>query len=105
MSVIPVCRIASAESLLKTSVFFLPVNTAISKALIVKEGARVMSLTDGTSKMSKSDPVEGSRINLTDSPDVITRKVRILLDDCVLRVFVVCTVWTGIPVAMCPCLK
>lgn len=46
------------------------------QALIVKEGARVMSLTDGTSKMSKSDPVEGSRINLTDSPDVITKKLR-----------------------------
>lgn len=42
----------------------------------MKEGARVMSLTDGTSKMSKSDPVEGSRINLTDSPDVIRKKVR-----------------------------
>lgn len=41
----------------------------------MKEGARVMSLTDGTSKMSKSDPVEGSRINLTDSPDVIAKKV------------------------------
>ena len=35
-----------------------------------------MSLTDGSSKMSKSDPVEGSRINLTDPPDVINRKVR-----------------------------
>eukprot|EP00904_Undaria_pinnatifida_P006632 jgi/Undpi1/3099/HiC_scaffold_15.g06473.m1 len=46
------------------------------QALIVKDGARVMSLTDGTSKMSKSDPVEGSRINLTDSPDVITKKLR-----------------------------
>lgn len=34
----------------------------------------MMSLTDGTSKMSKSDPVEGSRINLTDSPDVIAKK-------------------------------
>ena len=33
-------------------------------ALIVKEGARVMSLLDGTSKMSKSDPADGSRINL-----------------------------------------
>lgn len=48
------------------------------QALIVKEGARVMSLTDGTFKMSKSDPVEGSRINLTDSPEVITRKVSTL---------------------------
>lgn len=35
-----------------------------------------MSLTDGASKMSKSDPVEGSRINLTDPPDVIARKAR-----------------------------
>lgn len=34
-----------------------------------------MSLTDGTAKMSKSDPVEGSRINLTDPPDVINKKV------------------------------
>lgn len=41
----------------------------------MKEGARIMSLTDGTSKMSKSDPVDGSRINLTDSPDLITKKV------------------------------
>ena len=48
------------------------------QALIVKEGARVMSLTDGTSKMSKSDPVEGSRINLTDPPDVIAKKVSTL---------------------------
>lgn len=35
-----------------------------------------MSLADGASKMSKSDPVEGSRINLTDPPDVIERKAR-----------------------------
>ena len=44
-------------------------------ALIVKEGARVMSLLDGTSKMSKSDPADGSRINLLDPPDVIRKKV------------------------------
>jgi len=37
-----------------------------------------MSLADGTSKMSKSDPVEGSRINLTDSPDIITKKASVL---------------------------
>lgn len=35
-----------------------------------------MSLTDGASKMSKSDPVEGSRVNLTDPPDVIEKKAR-----------------------------
>ncbi len=39
-------------------------------------GARVMSLTDGTKKMSKSEPAEGSRINLLDPPDVIQRKVK-----------------------------
>jgi len=45
------------------------------EALIVKEGARVMSLLDGTSKMSKSDPADGSRINLLDPPDVIRKKI------------------------------
>ncbi|MEB3182470.1 MAG: tryptophan--tRNA ligase [Nostocaceae cyanobacterium] len=44
--------------------------------LIRKEGARVMSLTDGTKKMSKSDPSELSRINLLDSPAEITKKIK-----------------------------
>ncbi len=44
--------------------------------LIRKEGARVMSLTDGTRKMSKSDPSEMSRVNLLDSPDMITKKIK-----------------------------
>lgn len=44
--------------------------------LIMKEGARVMSLTDGTSKMSKSDPAEMSRINLLDSSDLIAKKIK-----------------------------
>src|SRR5919199_1047325 len=44
--------------------------------LIRKEGARVMSLTDGTKKMSKSDPAEGSRINLLDPADVIQKKIK-----------------------------
>jgi tryptophanyl-tRNA synthetase len=38
--------------------------------------ARVMSLRDGTSKMSKSDPSDMSRINLTDSDDLIVQKIR-----------------------------
>ena len=38
--------------------------------------ARVMSLRDGTSKMSKSDPSEASRIHLTDSDDDIAQKIR-----------------------------
>ena len=44
----------------------------------VIEGAatRVMSLRDGTRKMSKSDPSEMSRINLRDDADTIARKIR-----------------------------
>jgi tryptophanyl-tRNA synthetase len=38
--------------------------------------ARVMSLRDGRSKMSKSDPSDMSRINLTDSDDAIAQKIR-----------------------------
>ena len=38
--------------------------------------ARVMSLRDGRSKMSKSDPSDMSRINLTDSDDEIAQKIR-----------------------------
>lgn len=44
--------------------------------LIRKDGARVMSLTDGTKKMSKSDPSELSRINLLDDPDTIAKKIK-----------------------------
>lgn len=38
--------------------------------------ARVMSLRDGTRKMSKSDPSDQSRINLTDDADTIALKIR-----------------------------
>jgi tryptophanyl-tRNA synthetase len=38
--------------------------------------ARIMSLRDGTSKMSKTDPSEMSRIQLTDSNDEIAQKIR-----------------------------
>ena len=38
--------------------------------------ARVMSLRDGSAKMSKSDPSDQSRINLTDSDELIAQKVR-----------------------------
>ena len=44
--------------------------------MIRKDGARVMSLTDGTKKMSKSDSSELSRINLLDPPDVIAKKIK-----------------------------
>ncbi|WP_415409980.1 tryptophan--tRNA ligase [Synechococcus sp. A10-1-5-9] len=48
----------------------------VPQPLILKDGARVMSLTDGRSKMSKSDPNEGSRITLLDPPDQITKKIK-----------------------------
>ncbi|MFS8841854.1 tryptophan--tRNA ligase [Synechococcus sp. W55.2] len=48
----------------------------IPEALIRPEGARVMSLTDGTRKMSKSDPSDFSRIHLLDDPDTIRKKIQ-----------------------------
>ena len=44
--------------------------------IIPRESARIMSLRDGTAKMSKSDPSDMSRINLTDDDDAIMQKVR-----------------------------
>ncbi|WP_409432683.1 tryptophan--tRNA ligase [Litorimonas sp. RW-G-Af-16] len=46
------------------------------KPLIDGPGAKVMSLRDGTKKMSKSDPSDASRINLTDDADAIAKKIR-----------------------------
>ena len=48
----------------------------LPEPIIRQDGARVMSLTDGSSKMSKSDPSELSRINLTDTPAEITKKIK-----------------------------
>ncbi len=44
--------------------------------LVMAETAKVMSLTDGTRKMSKSDPNDGSRINLLDEPDAVRLKLK-----------------------------
>ncbi|WP_068077418.1 tryptophan--tRNA ligase [Novosphingobium lentum] len=44
--------------------------------IIPPEAARIMSLRDGSAKMSKSDPSEMSRINLADDADTIMQKVR-----------------------------
>ena len=44
--------------------------------LIPPESARIMSLRDGTAKMSKSDPSDNSRINLSDTADAIAQKIR-----------------------------
>jgi tryptophanyl-tRNA synthetase len=56
----------------------------VPEPLILSQGARVMSLTDGRSKMSKSDPNEASRITLLDSPELITRKIKRAKTDAVM---------------------
>jgi tryptophanyl-tRNA synthetase len=48
----------------------------LPEPVITGEATRVMSLRDGTKKMSKSDPSDQSRINLTDDADTIALKVR-----------------------------
>ncbi len=48
----------------------------VTEPLIEGIAARVMSLRDGTKKMSKSDPSDMSRINLTDDADTIAQKFR-----------------------------
>jgi tryptophanyl-tRNA synthetase len=51
--------------------FFVP-----PEPFITGPATRVMSLRDGTKKMSKSDPSDLSRLNLTDDAETIARKIR-----------------------------
>jgi tryptophanyl-tRNA synthetase len=53
----------------------------IPDGLVPETAARVMSLTDPTAKMSKSDPNDKSRIDLLDSPDVIRKKIMSAVTD------------------------
>ncbi|GAA2845475.1 tryptophanyl-tRNA synthetase [Aminobacter aminovorans] len=48
----------------------------ITEPIIGGPAARIMSLRDGSKKMSKSDPSDLSRINLTDDADTISKKIR-----------------------------
>ncbi|MEO1473595.1 MAG: tryptophan--tRNA ligase, partial [Pseudomonadota bacterium] len=48
----------------------------LPEPLIEGPGARIMSLKDGTKKMSKSDPSDLSRVNLIDDADAITKKFK-----------------------------
>jgi len=52
--------------------FFFP----LPEPLIQGPGARIMSLRDGSKKMSKSDPSDMSRINLTDDAETIANKLK-----------------------------
>ena len=48
----------------------------LPEPIIPKSAARIMSLRDGSAKMSKSDPSDASRINLTDDADSIMAKIK-----------------------------
>ena len=48
----------------------------LTEPLILGAATRVMSLRDGTAKMSKSDSSDMTRINMTDGPDDIAKKIR-----------------------------
>jgi tryptophanyl-tRNA synthetase len=48
----------------------------LTEPLILGEAARVMNLRDGSRKMSKSDPSDYTRINMTDDADAVAQKIR-----------------------------
>ncbi len=56
--------------------FSVPGFFPLPEPLAQGPGARVMSLRDGSAKMSKSDPSDYARINLTDDADAIAQKIR-----------------------------
>ena len=58
----------------------------LPEPMILGEATRVMSLRDGTKKMSKSDPSEQSRISLIDDADAIALKIRRAKSDSILGV-------------------
>ena len=66
------CRDIAAKFNNDFGVNFFP----ITEPIIEGAGTRVMSLRDGTKKMSKSDPSDQSRINLTDDADTIAKKIK-----------------------------
>ena len=55
---------------------FKPDYFPLPEPMILGEATRVMSLRDGSKKMSKSDPSDMSRINLTDNADEIANKIK-----------------------------
>ncbi|MGO4906903.1 tryptophan--tRNA ligase [Pseudorhodobacter sp. W20_MBD10_FR17] len=66
------CRDIAAKFNNDFGVNFFP----ITEPVIEGAATRVMSLRDGTKKMSKSDPSDQSRINLTDDADMIAKKIK-----------------------------
>lgn len=58
----------------------------VPEPYIPKQGARIMSLQDPSSKMSKSDPDENGFVAMTDPPEVISRKFKRAVTDSLARV-------------------
>lgn len=54
----------------------------IPDAYIGKQGAKIMSLTDPTKKMSKSDPNPKGYVSVFDAPEVIMKKIKSAVTDC-----------------------
>jgi len=73
-------QVARAFNARGTDFFPLP-------AVISTEATRIMSLKSGTSKMSKSDPLDASRINLTDSRDIIFDKLKRAKTDAIPEIY------------------
>ncbi|MFN0115646.1 MAG: tryptophan--tRNA ligase [Paracoccaceae bacterium] len=69
---VELCRDIAAKFNHDYGVAFFP----LPAPLIEGAATRVMSLRDGTKKMSKSDPSDQSRINLTDDADAVSQKIR-----------------------------
>lgn len=60
---------------------------ALPEPIIQKTAARIMSLKDGSKKMSKSDPSDLSRINLLDDQDTIAKKIKKATSDSEPKIF------------------
>ena len=69
---VELCRDIAAKFNHDYGVDFFP----LAEPVIEGAATRVMSLRDGSKKMSKSDPSDASRINLTDDADTIAQKIR-----------------------------
>ena len=59
----------------------------LPEAMIMKNAARIMSLKDGTKKMSKSDPSDLSRINLIDEAELIMQKIKKAKTDSISEIY------------------
>jgi tryptophanyl-tRNA synthetase len=68
-------NIAQRANQLLGDVFTVP------KPVIPKIGGKIMSLRDPESKMSKSDPIDASRINMLDDPNTIRKKIKRAVTD------------------------